>query len=160
MSSSAAGIDLDGQEGAMMSGVFRWKASHALRSLPPPSDHNKPADFSKGWMELFASKCSTGAEVNKLVAYVQHDLSLIDCMSFPASVLSALFRSGLLPTPLATAPNAPAAPMMQELHICCMGCSSKAEERILRETRCWHELGTGTCRLLPHIYIYARVNRF
>jgi len=158
--SSSRGIDLEGQEGSMMSGVFRWKASHALRSLPPPSDNNKPADFTKGWMELFSSKCSNPAEVGRLVAYAQQDLCMIDCMSFPSSILNALFQSGVLSAPQKQETQAQTqAPgntpeLMHELHIVCIGCSTKAEERILRQTRCWHELGTALRHVTKHVHLH------
>jgi len=45
MSHDKSAIDLDGQEGDLMSGVFRWKATHRLRSLPLlPADHYADAE--------------------------------------------------------------------------------------------------------------------
>jgi len=144
------GIDLDGQEGSMMSGVFRWKLSHKLRSLPVISNDDiirvqPKLDFSKGWMEYFRSRCSNEAKFTQLVQYVQEDLCLIDCLSFPMSILNAVMKTKILgDTGTGTSTSSAKFVVNQQLdglHIVCLGCSAKAEERILRETLCFYEIG-------------------
>lgn len=149
MSSISDAIDLNGQEGSMMTGVFRWKKSHHLRSLPASSTGS--SDFTKGWMELFQSRCKSKKELENLVEYVQQDLSIIDCLSFPATIVSAIKRSNLLSENQSQSQQVE---ILDELHIVCMGCSSKTEERILRETRCWHELGIALQGSVHHVHLY------
>ena len=147
MSHDKSAIDLDGQEGDMMSGVFRWKRSHKLRSMPRLAAEsmkfireNEGLNVSQGWMEYLASRTAydkTGKALGDLVSYVQQDLSMIDCLSFPLSILQGLNHSSVLPKRWESDKQ------MDVLHIVCIGCSSKAEERVLRETNCFMELALG-----------------
>lgn len=151
MSADINAIDLDGQEGSMMSGVFRWKKSHQLRSLPTiRKKFEINLDYSKGWMELFRSRCNTESQFRELVTFVQQDLSLIDCLSFPSTVMSALLKSGLI----VLNGDGVERGMMEDLHIVCLGCSSKAEERVLRETACWGEIGLALRHTVKHVHLY------
>ncbi len=149
MSHDINAIDLDGQEGELMTGVFRWKKSHKLRSLPTSPNFNtekQRLDVSKGWMEYFTSRVETGGALGELVSFVQKDLAMIDCLSFPLSVLQALRTSGLS--------TASTEQRLSTLHIVCLGCSAKAEERVLRETCCFEELALGLQHHCSDIELY------
>jgi hypothetical protein len=166
MSHNVNAIDLDGQEGELMSGVFRWKRSHQLRSLPPipkrylnlGSNDGKgniavKLDVSKGWMEYFASRTAydkTGAALGELVDFVQKDLAVIDCLSFPLSVLQALWATDLLDR----RNGVDSVQRIDTLHVVCLGCSAKAEERVLRETSCWSELALGLQQWCAQVELY------
>jgi len=72
----------------------------------------------------------------ELVQQAQEDMSIIDCLSFPLSIISCLIKSGLVPEGHRTKMN-----VLERFTIICIGCSSKAEERILRETNAFDEVG-------------------
>ena len=139
-------IDIDGQDGGLMSGVFRWKASHALPSLPTNSSKKAPissTDFSQGWAGYFSSISSSPEEMKDLMEFVQSDLAIIDCLSFPITVTEALVSSKLIDPKQRG----------EELHIVCIGTSAKAEERVLRETTCWEEI-RATFHQIKTIHVY------
>jgi hypothetical protein len=146
MAVNVASIDLEGSEGKMMSGVFRWKASHVLRSLPSwtkitngeKGKKRRPYSYT-GWAEFFLSKCQELDEElgPQLLGYVHSDLSIIDCLSFPLSVIYAGIQTKVLP--LETE--------LDYLNMVCVGCSGKAEERVLRQTECWEELALAYPRI-------------
>ena len=136
-------VDLDGQDGGFMSGVFRWKRDHALRSLPS-SLSTTNIDYSQGWASYFASRCNKPEEMKDLMEFVKRDLAIIDCLSFPITVSEALIRSKLID------PKQNGA----ELHIVCIGTSAKAEERVLRETMCWEEITLAFSQITKiHLYL-------
>ncbi|CAM9924975.1 unnamed protein product, partial [Ectocarpus fasciculatus] len=138
--------DIDENVSGGYSGTFRWKKTKALPGLPATSsvladDTEHLQESMKGWMQYLVSRCETVEECNKLIALAKHDMSLIDCLSSPVSVGFALSELGVFPHHGA-----------EQLHIVCMGCSAKCEERILRETNCWSEINrfigaTSSCKV-------------
>jgi len=58
------------------------------------------------------------------------DMSLIDCLSSPLTIAQKCFELNIVSDEI----------YLDKLVILCTGASAKAEERILRETNCWHEL--------------------
>ena len=157
----AAAIDLDGQEGGQMSGVFRWRMSHKLPVLPAVSLSAGVAKESRslpklvlnqGWMGYFKSRChGEENEMASLIQFVQQDLCAIDCLSFPISVAFIISKTNLFSSSDAELE------LLDEFHVVCMGCSEKAEERILRESAYWYELALalkGMHKKIGHIHLY------
>ncbi len=145
MSVSENEIDVDGTSDGY-SGTFRWKSSKILPSMPEYNSNNvinydttdNAIDVSDdGWMAYFLSRCQGNAnEAINLIHKAKSDLSLIDCLSSPISILHAINKIGFL-TKLKASMNDN---MKIDLHIVILGCSSKAEERVLDQTNCWREL--------------------
>lgn len=95
-------------------------------------------ELQRGWKEYFLSRGRQTDGGNgvvdrglQLVKYAHSDMSLVDCLSFPISVAHFLHagRLGLDWTN-----------PVEKLTIICIGCSEKAEERVLRETNAFLEL--------------------
>ena len=125
-------IDEDTLEG--YSGTFRWKKEKRLPSLPTTAttvadDKEHLDEAMKGWMQYLVTRCETPAECNSIITGAKKDMSLIDCLSPALTVGYSLVELNIFPHLLS-----------EDLVIVCMGCSSKCEERILRETNCWAEL--------------------
>lgn len=121
-------IDLDGVQEGGYSGTFRWKKDKKLPLMPTFNrDSSIVLDEKKGWMTYFTSRNKDAAL--QLVVKAQQDLSLVDCLSTPIS-LSYFINKLKLKSML----NIP------EIHIVCIGVSSKAEGRVFIETNCWNEL--------------------
>ena len=89
-----------------------------------------------------------------LIKYVQEDLSLIDCLSFPMSVLQALNKTKLMRSKTTLQMEKLQLESIDDLHIVCIGCSSKAEERVMRETLCWYEVALALYHNVNHIHLY------
>jgi hypothetical protein len=117
----------------LMSGTFRWKSSKKLANMPPLPITK--LDITKGWMPYFLSRCDTNEGCATLIKSVQSDLSQIDCLSSPLTIAHVITSiKGISNTILNKSIH------YDEINLIVIGCSSKAEERILRETNCWHEL--------------------
>eukprot|EP01039_Chlorochromonas_danica_P000338 gene338-362_t len=131
------------------SGTFRWKKSKVLPQMPSfsmtiPSSNNQnnkqhtlPFLFQEGkggWKDYFISRASSSSmNTLSMLNYAHSDLSLIDCLSFPLSIVHFLSSVDLgLKYDIDN--------QYEKIRIVCIGCSEKAEERVLRETNCFHEL--------------------
>ena len=138
-------LDLEGNHEGY-SGTFRWKSSFKLPSLPTNYNEilnsnvkvNNKINYSQGWLQYFLSRdeytTNKGIKVNSpLVAVAQNDLSLVDCLSTPISIIYALKRLGIV---ISNDSNKKKGPIT----LICIGCSAKAEERILRTTNVFEEL--------------------
>lgn len=117
-------VDLEGN-GEGYSGTFRWRKSKALPSMPPYT--HTELSLHSGWMEYFLSRCSSTDECKALVHQATNDLCLIDCISTPVTI-GKLIQETNLHIPL------------DHVSIVIIGTSSKAEERIAKETNSFHEL--------------------
>lgn len=121
-------INLEG-DGDGYSGTFRWKKTKQLKNMPA-YPNEAASSVLVGWMDFFHHRFDEDQCLHMLAA-IQSDLSYIDCLSSPLSIAYMVQE---------TVTNM-ADGLKQTLHIICIGCSSKAEERILMETNCWDELG-------------------
>lgn len=129
------------------SGTFRWRIDQPLPSLPPISELSsllEPFDLKfSGWHKYFHSRGqfttligNTGADDpgDRLVQYAMSNIAVVDCLSFPLSIVKILNESNSVFQANNTVGT------YQVINILCMGCSAKAEERILRETPTFDEL--------------------
>lgn len=118
--------DYMGEDG-QYSGTFRWKRTKKLKSMPPPKLplSNEPLPY-KGWKTYLMER----VPVDSFLRSVQEDMSIIDCLSSPLSICHICDRLKLLDRSV----------VYESITIICIGCSSKAEERILKETNCWQEM--------------------
>lgn len=126
------------------SGTFRWKASKILPSLPSPKENlvlsTGSINLQQGWKEFFESRAKLSeARPRDMVEFALSDLSIVDCLSFPISVVSALKDECF---------GLDWSKTYEKLSILCIGCSSKAEERVLMETRSFLELTYGLPRVV------------
>ena len=147
------------QEEDLCVGTFRWKASHVLPLLPPPPPattasasasalgaaaasaaapslptlHPAAAPGWARWMQgrLGAAVVPTASAAG---AFARQHPSLLDGMSYPLSLGLALGALGVTAATL----NARG---VETLHVVVAGASSKAEERLLRDSNYWEELG-------------------
>ena len=137
-------IDLEGNNDGY-SGTFRWKSNKKLLSLPLLSindnnnDDSITINYELGWMQYLISRDeynhSKGLKVTTpLISIAQKDLSLIDCLSTPLSIVHIIQKLGIYNN------NDTNKKKKVPITIICIGCSSKAEERILRETNCFMEI--------------------
>lgn len=143
-------IDLHAEEDkTTYSGTFRWKSTKKLLSLPPLINRLEVAytidtiseiiALNQGWKGYFLSRGQLSSHFDhdknkKLIEVALDDLSFVDCLSFPLSIVYLLIEKNLLNL------NLSEPVVYQELNIICIGCSYKTEERILRETNCFQEL--------------------
>lgn len=114
--------ELDSElDSGVYTGTFRWKKSAKLYSLPRVSSETL---VFGGWSAYLRSRgtIGNGKELPSL--------SIIDCLSFPLSIANACLASSLLERDA----------VQEQLTIVCIGCSAKAEERVLRETASFQEL--------------------
>ena len=149
-------VDLEG-DGDGYSGTFRWKRTKKLQSMPavgPPVKTRLEAGSAYNlqhgqWMNYFVARSTTDDAGLRLIAQVQQDLAMIDCLSTPLSIVFGLQKMGLLLAPDSTATTA----ARHNVHVVLMGASEKAEERILRETNMFNELAhaVGPC---VHVHLY------
>lgn len=129
------------------SGTFRWRMDQPLPTLPPISELScllEPFTLKyNGWHKYFQSRGQfttltgdSGVEDpgDRLVQYAMSNIAIVDCLSFPLSIAKILNESNSV----FQANNAVGE--YQVVNILCMGCSAKAEERILRETPTFGEL--------------------
>ena len=124
----SAQID-DSLDDGFMSGTFRWargKKFIQLPAFPNCSDGSgvHAVDVTRGWKSYLQTRDASGT----LVRLAQRESSLLDCLSFPVTIAFWLQRLQL--------PRSGRA-----IHIVVWGATSKAETRILLETKCFHELG-------------------
>jgi hypothetical protein len=135
------------------SGTFRWKASKKLPSLPPLDAPLLASyiDYQHGWKGYFLSRQQ---QDSSLMQIALQDLSLVDCLSFVNSILYLVWEKNILHLELIDQFKQQHAMHVQtseclsdqttrryeKLRFYCIGCSSKAEERILRETNAFQEL--------------------
>ena len=83
----ASGVRSDNElESGMCVGTFRWKRSKVLPELPPFKAGAALPPVSRGWAPYLEVRCR-GAKPSP-VEFAQHDLSLIDGLSFPLSLMS------------------------------------------------------------------------
>ena len=165
---STKDIDDSDLDSSSYSGTFRWKSTKKLASLPLPpivaedSDDevaNAPInssssssstlasriDYQHGWKGYFLSRQDGDPT---LMQSALQDLSLVDCLSFVNSILYQLWEKNILHLDLIDRYKQVKDPHIttsssqryEKLRLFCIGCSSKAEERILRETNCFNEL--------------------
>jgi len=123
-------VDLEG-DGDGYSGTFRWKQNYQLASLPRATSHVEQFNY-ESWGTYFFSRTSSRPAGALLVQQVQSNLSIIDCLSFPLSIAYACSKSNIIKR----------TSTLDKLTIICLGCSSKAEERVLRETNSWEHLSS------------------
>jgi len=101
-------------------GTFRWSEKKAFPALPPyPS--SPPVEYCRGWAPYLHSRGGSA-----LVRTAQADPALLDCLSFPATLLQAMEKLGLVPG--------------SALRVVVLGASRRAEERTARSTAYWDEL--------------------
>lgn len=113
------------------SGTFRWKTTKKLPCLPPRTvPKSVCSDVSDGWVNFFVSRFVTKEQITGMMNMAHADMSLIDCLSSPLTVAQKCFELSIVSEDVS----------LDKLIILCTGASAKAEERILRETNCWHEL--------------------
>ena len=124
-------IEVDG-DGDGYSGTFRWKKSKALPSIELLADDGI-IEVSKGWMTYFQSRYRNVIMQEATLAKVKADLSLIDCLSGPLTVLHSIEKTGIV--------NHLKLSYAKQIEIVCIGTSEKAEGRISTETNCWDEIG-------------------
>ncbi len=126
-------VDLEG-DGSGYSGTFRWKSSKRLGSLPTTTNNRKMIKFTD-WMSYLSSRESADLTqtTRQMIQNIQSDLSCIDCLSTPLSICY-LFENSVFKVLRHDSKN------YKRITLVCMGCSSKAEERVLRETNCFLEL--------------------
>ena len=124
-------VDLDG-DGSGYSGTFRWKSTKVLNSMPASVNKRLKLDFTS-WMKYFSSRCKSVETAKHLIQTIQKDLSYVDCLSFPLSICY-LFENSVFGNVLHTEEK------YKKVTLVCIGCSTKAEERVLRETNCFLEL--------------------
>jgi hypothetical protein len=159
-------IDLNAEEDkSTYSGTFRWKLSKKLPSLPlllngleekyPIETIRDNISLEQGWKSYFLSRGqlsrpyeTAGSKGKKLVEVAMQDLSLVDCLSFPLSIVHLLIEKNILNLQF----DGPF--IYEKLNILCMGCSYKAEERVLRETNCFQELQTLLLPFFQSIHFY------
>mmetsp|Transcript_8800 Transcript_8800/g.11618 ORF Transcript_8800/g.11618 Transcript_8800/m.11618 type:complete len:595 (+) Transcript_8800:61-1845(+) len=107
-------------------GTFRWAENKKLHSLPSFPD--VPVNIDQGWAQYFKSR--SPGRLN-LEALAKADPSFVDGLSFPLTVLHTVHKLKEKYS-LVGLGNA--------LHVVVMGATSKAEERILKESCYWCEL--------------------
>mmetsp|Transcript_15551 Transcript_15551/g.25454 ORF Transcript_15551/g.25454 Transcript_15551/m.25454 type:complete len:369 (+) Transcript_15551:119-1225(+) len=127
--------DGDIDEGVCV-GTFRWKRGKVFPVLddqvPPGMARLIPrakATVDKGWAEFLASRLGDP----RAIPLCQRDMSLIDGLSFPITLLHILEKLAMGPTQLEKA-------RISTLNIVIMGASYKAEVRIFEETDYWSEV--------------------
>jgi hypothetical protein len=139
----------DSIEGTSYSGTFRWKANKSLPKLPPISPLSNLIEpfnlsISSGWRGYFYTRgqyssysseiCDEAEEAGqKLVDYALKNLCLVDCMSFPLSIAHILSKCEAFD-------KQNQLQKFKEINILCIGCSQRAEERILRQSNAFEEL--------------------
>ena len=148
MTKTARSIDVTGLEGNYMTGVFRWRPSHPLRTLPLSSyvinSRYSSLDYNSGYIGFFASRCQQKEELDALLKYVHSDLCLVDSLSFPLSICFGLLSSKIIEERMIN---------REVLHLVCLGCTGKAEERVMRETNCFDEIVYAFPNI-KHIHVY------
>mmetsp|Transcript_5456 Transcript_5456/g.7092 ORF Transcript_5456/g.7092 Transcript_5456/m.7092 type:complete len:198 (+) Transcript_5456:69-662(+) len=102
-------------------GTFRWTEGKQFPSLPNHPSSNPQFSRYKGWGDYLMWR---GGQ--SLMMDLQKDMSLIDCLSSPITLLSMMSMLKLVPGKV--------------LHLVLLGASRRAEEFILRHTLAWQEV--------------------
>lgn len=148
-------IDINAEEDrSTYSGTFRWKSSKKLPNLPSllteQIDDIEEYISLEGWKSYFltrgelsqpysqSSLQSSSLSNEKLIQIALKDLCFVDCLSFPLSIAYTIIEKNILNLTFHNQNNSLI--KYESLNILCIGCSYKTEERILRETNCFHEL--------------------
>ena len=100
-------------------GTFRWSETKKWPKLPPYP--HSPVEYCKGWGPYLKSRGGNG-----LLSLAKSDPSILDCLSFPVTLIQALKRLGLTPGPV--------------MRVVILGASRRAEERTARSTQYWDEV--------------------
>ena len=87
-----------------------------------------------------------GNDCMSLIKAAKADMSLIDCLSFPLSILFALNEMKFNEKLKSSSTDI--------LHIVCIGCSSKAEERVLIGSDTWQELFIAFDGVIQELHLY------
>jgi hypothetical protein len=149
-------VDVNAEEDrSTYSGTFRWKASKKLPSLPPLEESvlkslsfasvNSLFSLKEGWKSYFLSRGNISLSLaeqskKKLIETALEDLSLVDCLSFSLSIAYLILEKNILQLPFSASSPGLKTLVYEELNILCLGCASKTEERILKETNTFQEL--------------------
>lgn len=150
MASSAGLMTDEEQRNDMCVGTFRWKASHVLPPVPPPPAGRLPtvgpAD-AIGWARYLQARWGVkdGAAA---AALARRDASLLDGMSYPLSLSLALECLGVRRERLFDGTLG-----IRHLDVVVAGASSKAEERLLRDSDYWAELGRIYSGISIHLWM-------
>eukprot|EP01031_Cornospumella_fuschlensis_P028152 gene28152-33993_t len=141
-------IDDDLESSSSYSGTFRWKKVKILPRMPNTRHADlgievRSINWTKGWKEYFTTRGNLSVveqdgtslldPARALLQYAFNDLSLVDCLSFPLSVAFFL-HTFIDELGLSFECN------YEKLTIICIGCSEKAEERVLKQTNAFLEL--------------------
>ena len=125
----------DRHDDGLYSGTFRWAKSKKFLPLPPPPANE--ADCMRGWFRYLSSR----SEDAGLVHFAKTDSSLLDSLSFSVTLVFVMQKLQLIPAGC------------KEYHIVMLGATSKAEERLLRETGYFWELA----HQFPDVHIHLWV---
>lgn len=105
-------------------GTFRWNADKVFPKIPTfPSKPCSAISSFKGWADYLLWR---GNNNPKFMLSVKNDPSLIDCLSFPVTLLSMMSMLSLQPS--------------KEFHFVSMGASRRAEEFTFRNTSVWLDI--------------------
>jgi hypothetical protein len=131
-------------------GTFRWKRGKKMPAMPDlPTRRTSP--LLRGWQPFLLSRLETKAESMELVKQCQQDLSMIDGLSYPLTLLFALQQMGVTPHTIdhlvaatnegngGTGPQKSNTSVHLDVLVC--GASAKAEERLLVDSNYWGEIG-------------------
>ncbi|RYH13896.1 hypothetical protein EON65_34575 [archaeon] len=146
-------IDDELESSSSYSGTFRWKKGKKLPQMPGIKndnmglqDHNQfnSIDWTRGWKQYFTTRGNlstfskdngqSGDPARALIQYAFNDLSLVDCLSFPLSI-ACFFHTNAEALSLSFHKHS-----YDKLTVICIGCSEKAEERVLTQTNAFLEL--------------------
>jgi hypothetical protein len=142
-------IDIEGT-GDGYSGTFRWKKTKKIASVKDIGGVLKSIEANdSGWIGYFKSRYESPADCARLIKFAQSDMCLIDCLSFSLSIVFALKRISMY--------EHLKEKRISNLHIVCIGCSAKAEERVATESDSFDELFYSFKDLLSsgalHLYL-------
>eukprot|EP00933_Yihiella_yeosuensis_P041318 TRINITY_DN35715_c0_g1_i1.p1 TRINITY_DN35715_c0_g1~~TRINITY_DN35715_c0_g1_i1.p1 ORF type:complete len:679 (-),score=148.34 TRINITY_DN35715_c0_g1_i1:95-2080(-) len=110
-------------------GTFRWPPGMGMPELPSKTKPSLASVMQKGWGPYLKQRGG-----DELIATAQSNARMLDGLSFPLSLAYVLCKSDAVKW----AEKSPES----ELHIVCLGATSKAEVRILEETKYWLELNS------------------
>lgn len=119
-------------------GTFRWRSGKKFVDLPRWSAAASAAAAAPrklGWDAWLRSRCPAGPDA--AVAGATSDLSMIDGLSFPLTVMFGLRRLGLAPGDLRQAGYTTGL----VLRIVVAGATASAEQRLVHDSGYWAELG-------------------
>lgn len=120
-------------------GTFRWKIEKKftyMKGQPIPS-----YTPDQGWGRYLNDRSSSGFDAVKTA---QNDLSMIDGLSFPLSIMYGMEKLDYWKLHSSNE---------SEIHILVLGATFKAEMRIMNETNYWRELESMPFRGTIHIWL-------